>query len=125
LSSRLRRPSLGRHRGPPRLARAGARAEHPAVRGIPREPASDQGLSPGMPPIKMLTTDEKIAEIRRLYFAATRETIGQGLDRALDRLKSMHTEEERERASVFMEGLNEMRSDWTRAPRKRRKKRRR
>ena len=34
--------------------------------------------------------------------------------RALDLLKSLATEEERERAAVFMDGLAEMRSDWNR-----------
>ena len=50
-----------------------------------------------MTPLKMLTTDEKLAEIRRLYFSATRESIQQDLARALDLLKSMNSEDERER----------------------------
>ena len=36
--------------------------------------------------------------------------------KALDLLKSMTSEEERERATVYMEGLAQMRSDWLRAP---------
>jgi hypothetical protein len=64
--------------------------------------------------IKMLTSDEKVAEIRRLYFQTTRHTIHQDLDRALGLLKSMNNEEERERATVYMEGLAQMRSDWAR-----------
>ena len=62
--------------------------------------------------LPMLTADEKLAEIRRLYFAATRQSIQQDLEKALDLLKSMGSEEERERATVYMEGLNEMRRDW-------------
>ena len=62
--------------------------------------------------LKMLTSDEKLAEIRRLYFKTTRHTIQQDLERALDLLKSMTSEEERERATVYMEGLAQMRSDW-------------
>jgi hypothetical protein len=62
----------------------------------------------------MLTTDEKLGEIRRLYFRTTRRTIEQDLARALDLLKSMNNEEERERATVYMEGLNQMRKDWQR-----------
>ena len=62
----------------------------------------------------MLTADEKVAEIRRLYFQTTRHTIQQDLDRALGLLKSMNSEEERERATVYMEGLAQMRSDWAR-----------
>jgi len=64
--------------------------------------------------LPMLTTDEKLAEIRRLYFSATRETIQRDLEKALDLLKSMGSEEERERATVYMEGLAEMRRDWSR-----------
>ena len=39
--------------------------------------------------------------------------------KALDLLKSMDTEEERERATVYMEGLAEMRKDWTKDPKPR------
>jgi hypothetical protein len=63
--------------------------------------------------LRMLSADDKLAEIRRLYFRTTRQTIHDDLARALDLLKSMHSEEERERATVYMEGLNEMRLDWT------------
>ncbi len=66
----------------------------------------------------MLTADDKLAEIRRLYFKTTKETIEKDLDRALGLLKSMATEEERERATVFMEGLAEMRKDWAKKKRK-------
>jgi len=62
----------------------------------------------------MLSADEKLAEIRRLYFRTTRQTIHDDLARALDLLKSMNSEEERERATVYMEGLAQMRSDWDR-----------
>ena len=62
----------------------------------------------------MLTSDEKVAEIRRLYFRTTRQTIQQDLDRALGLLKSMNSEDERERATVYMEGLAQMRADWAR-----------
>ena len=67
-----------------------------------------------MTPLKMLSTDDVLAEIRRLYFNATKHTIQQDLARALDLLKSIPSEDERERAAVFMEGLAEMRKDWQR-----------
>ena len=70
-------------------------------------------------PIRMLSTDEKLSEIRRLYFKATRQTIDQDLAKALDLLKSMSTEDERERATVYMEGLAQMRKDWNPKRRKR------
>ena len=61
----------------------------------------------------MLTADDKLAEIRRLYFGTTRQTIQADLAKALDLLKSMASEEERERATVYMEGMAQMRSDWS------------
>ncbi|MEQ1911922.1 MAG: hypothetical protein ABMA15_24090 [Vicinamibacterales bacterium] len=67
-----------------------------------------------MTPLKMLSADDVLAEIRRLYFNATKHTIQQDLARALDLLKSIPSEDERERAAVFMEGLAEMRNDWQR-----------
>ena len=64
--------------------------------------------------LPMLTSEDKLAEIRRLYFKTTRATIQEDLAKALDLLKSMNTEAERERATVYMEGLAQMRSDWAR-----------
>ena len=69
----------------------------------------------------MLTTEQKLAEIRRLYFETTRQSIQHDLEKALDLLKSMGSEEERERATVYMEGLNEMRKDWGGSKGKRKK----
>jgi hypothetical protein len=67
-----------------------------------------------MTPLKMLTTDDKVAEIRRLYFATTKQTIQKDLEKALDLLKSMSSEDERDRVAVFMDGLAQMRADWAR-----------
>ena len=67
-----------------------------------------------MKQLPMLSAADKLAEIRRLYFRTTRDTIHQDLARALDLLKSMASEDERERATVYMEGLAQMRSDWAR-----------
>ena len=60
----------------------------------------------------MLSSDEKHAEIRRLYFRTTKQTVNEDLARALDLLKSMDNEEERERATVYMEGMAQMAKDW-------------
>ena len=51
-------------------------------------------------------------EIKRLYFNTTKATIQQDLARAVTLLKSIPTEEERQRAAVYMDGLAQMRSDW-------------
>ena len=57
---------------------------------------------------------DKIAEIRELYFKTTRKTILRDFDRAIDILRSLETEAERERASVYMEGLAELRKEFRR-----------
>ena len=57
-------------------------------------------------------SSDKIDEIRRLYFAATAATIQRDIDRAIDILKTLKDDEERGKAAVFMEGLNEMRKEW-------------
>ncbi len=67
--------------------------------------------------LTILSPHDKLTEIRRLYFAATKHTIGDDLARAVQLLKSMDTEEERERATVYMDGLAQMRSDWAREAR--------
>jgi len=82
-------------------------------------------MSAGQKPpvlLHMLSVDAKLAEIKRLYYRATRQTIQQDLIKALALLKSMASEEERERAAVYMDGLSQMRSEWGRG--KRRKKKR-
>ena len=67
-----------------------------------------------MKPLPMLSPDDKLAEIKRLYYRTTAQTIQEDLAKALDLLKSMHNEDERERAAVYMDGLAQMRSDWKR-----------
>lgn len=53
-----------------------------------------------------------LEEIKRLYYSATRATIGRDFDRAIDLLKTMPGEEEREPATVYMQGLADMRREW-------------
>ncbi|HEX2342426.1 MAG TPA: hypothetical protein VHI98_18250 [Vicinamibacterales bacterium] len=54
-------------------------------------------------------------EIKHLYFNATKATIQRDLTRAIVLLKAMKSEEERERAAVYMDGLSQMRSEWAMA----------
>lgn len=70
-----------------------------------------------MTKLTILTAQDKLTEIRRLYFATRKQTIGDDLARAVQLLKSMETEEERERATVYMEGLAQMQKDWARESR--------
>jgi hypothetical protein len=52
-------------------------------------------------------TNDPLAEIRRLYFETKPSTILRDFDRAIDLLKMLPTEAERQRATVYMEGLAE------------------
>jgi hypothetical protein len=62
----------------------------------------------------MPESPDTLAEIRQIYFRARPATIEQDIARAIAILKSMAGEEERERASAYMEGLAQMRAEWTR-----------
>lgn len=55
---------------------------------------------------------DPLEAIRHLYFNATAQTIEADFDHAIDLLKSLPSETERERATVYMEGLAEMRGQW-------------
>ena len=58
---------------------------------------------------------DPVAEIKQLYYGATKATIQDDVDRAIDLLKALPTDEDRERAAVYMDGLSQMRSDWSAA----------
>jgi len=62
--------------------------------------------------MKMRETADKLETIKRLYYGASPSTISRDLARAIEILKSVATEEERERAAVFMDGLSQLRSQW-------------
>jgi hypothetical protein len=51
-------------------------------------------------------------EIKHLYYHATRTTIQRDLKRAITLLKAMASDDERQRAAVYMDGLSQMRSEW-------------
>ena len=57
-----------------------------------------------------------IDEIKQIYFSASKASIAKDFERAIDLLKSMPAEEDRERAAVYMDGLAQMRSQWGGAP---------
>jgi hypothetical protein len=56
----------------------------------------------------------KLEEIKQLYLRAAAQTIRQDMARAIEILKSMGSEEERERAAVYMDGLSQMLAEWGR-----------
>ena len=55
-----------------------------------------------------------LADIRGIYFNTTKRTIQHDLAHAIELLKSLPSEEEREKATVYMEGLAQMRREWAR-----------
>jgi len=56
---------------------------------------------------------DALAEIKQLYYKTTKATIKKDIDRAIDLLKSMKSDDERQKAAVYMDGLAQMRSEWT------------
>jgi hypothetical protein len=65
-------------------------------------------LKPGPPP----DPQAALSEIRRIYFKTTRRTIEHDIAHAIELLKSLPSEEKREKATVYMEGLAQMRREW-------------
>jgi hypothetical protein len=55
---------------------------------------------------------DRVAELKRLYYNATERSIRRDVETAIDIFKTLRTEEERERAAVYMDGLSQMRSEW-------------
>jgi hypothetical protein len=53
-----------------------------------------------------------LAELREIYFKTTKRTIAHDFDHAIELLKSLPTEEDREKATVYMEGIAQMRKEW-------------
>jgi hypothetical protein len=58
------------------------------------------------------STVAPLAQIRHIYFKTTRQTIEHDFAHAIELLKSLPSEAEREKAHVYMEGLAEMRKEW-------------
>ncbi len=63
-----------------------------------------------------------LARIRHLYFNTTRASIERDLKQAVALFTSLPTDQSRQAAAVFMDGLSQMRSEWAaaRTPRRHR-----
>jgi hypothetical protein len=57
-----------------------------------------------------------LAELRRIYFKTTKKTIEHDFAHAIGLLKTIESEDDRQKASVFMEGINELRKEWSPKP---------
>ena len=55
---------------------------------------------------------DPVEAIKKLYFNTTKSTVAKDLARAVEILKTLPTEEDRQRAAVYMDGLSQMRSEW-------------
>ena len=56
--------------------------------------------------------------LRDIYFTASPSTIATDFDRAIDAFKQLTSDEDREKAAVFMEGIAEMRQEFAGRTRK-------
>jgi len=59
-----------------------------------------------------LSAGDTLALLRRIYFKTTKETIEHDFAHAIELLKGLETEEEREKATAYMHGLAELRREW-------------
>jgi len=55
--------------------------------------------------------------IRKLYFNTSKATVQKDLTKAIALFKALTSEDDREKAAVFMDGLSQMRSEWGVRPR--------
>lgn len=53
-----------------------------------------------------------VSAIRAIYFNTTKATVQKDLTKAIELFKGLKTEDDREKAAVFMDGLSQMRSEW-------------
>jgi len=55
---------------------------------------------------------DTVESIKTLYYDTTKQTVQRDLTRAIEIFKTLESEEDRERAAVYMDGLSQMRSEW-------------
>ena len=84
-----------------------------------KAPKAADALAGGFVPLRSLrpvpqSTDAILAEIRRIYFETTAKTIDGDLQHAVALLKALPDEDTRERVTVYMEGLADMRKEFKR-----------
>jgi len=56
---------------------------------------------------------DTLALLRRIYFKTSKQTIEHDFAHAIELLKGLDTEEEREKATAYMHGLSELRKEWS------------
>ncbi len=88
---------------------------------------ADEEKPAGFVPLRSLTAGRPdpaaaLAEIRRIYFRTSKRTIEHDLAHAIELLKGLPSEDERDKAAVYMEGLAQMRKEWARKAKRARPK---
>jgi len=71
------------------------------------------------------SAQDTLALVRKIYFNTTRQTIEHDFAHAIELLKGLETEEDREKATVYMHGLSELRKEWMPKPKSAKAKSRR
>ena len=94
-------------------------APNTTAKGLKPAPKVSDAPAGGFVPLRSLrpvpqSTDAVLAEIRRIYFETTAKTIDGDLQHAVALLKALPDEDTRERATVYMEGLADMRKEFKR-----------
>jgi len=56
---------------------------------------------------------DTLALLRRIYFKTTKQTIEHDFAHAIELLKGLESEEEREKATAYMHGLSELQREWS------------
>ena len=81
--------------------------------------ADDTGFVP-LKSLKQGAPDPKgaLEEIRRIYFKTAKKTIEHDLAHAIELFKSL-PEQDRDKAAVYMEGLAQMRQEWSKGKKNR------
>ena len=108
---------------PPRSA-TGQPRQKPTGRGAKPAGKKRNTVEPvaGFIPLTSLTQGAldpaaALDRIRTIYFSTTKRTIHADLAHAIELLKRLPSEDAREKATVYMEGLTQMRRDWARKDR--------
>ncbi|MBM61862.1 MAG: hypothetical protein CL484_02800 [Acidobacteria bacterium] len=70
----------------------------------------------------MTKETQVFAEIKQLYHETSAETVESDLQRAIELLKKLNSEEDRIRVAVYMDGLSQLRSEWILAARRKAKR---
>jgi hypothetical protein len=76
---------------------------------VPKTPDGFVSLSSLKPGV---AKQSPLLQLREIYFKTSKKTIEHDFAHAIEIIKRLPSEEERQKAHVYMEGLAEMRKEW-------------